>query len=140
MLQPLLEAGVKLYEVRPDASVEGTEFIDASGAKATLHTKAFFVDRDRVFIGSFNMDPRSARINTELGVMIDDPELAETFANFINEGTKNGAYEVFLNENGKLRWRAFDDGREVIYDKEPQTTWGQRFMAGFARIIPSGQL
>jgi putative cardiolipin synthase len=138
--KPLLEAGVRLYEVRPDAEIKGTEFIDATGAKATLHTKAFFVDGERVFIGSFNMDPRSARINTELGVMIDDPELAAEFAGFIEQGLRNQTYQVFLNEDNKLRWRAFEDGKEVIYDKEPQTTWGQRFMAVLARIIPAGQL
>jgi hypothetical protein len=49
--------------------------------------------------------------------------------------------EVFLNEKGKLRWRGYDNGQEVILDKEPQTTWGQRFMAGFYRILPiRGQL
>jgi len=50
-------------------------------------------------------------------------------------------FEVFLNEKGKLRWRGFENGEEVIYDKEPQTTWGQRFTAGFMRILPiRGQL
>ena len=55
--KPLLKAGIKLYEVRPDASVQGAEIIAASGAKATLHTKAFIVDEREVFIGSFNFDP-----------------------------------------------------------------------------------
>jgi hypothetical protein len=48
--------------------------------------------------------------------------------------------EVFLNEDGKLRWRSYKDGEEVIYDKEPETTWGQRTKAWFARIIPKSQL
>ena len=129
--KPLLEAGVKIYEVRPDADVKGTEFIDASGAKATLHTKAFIVDEKDVFIGSFNFDPRSANLNTELGVIIRDPWLAEHYGE---------RFEVYLNEDGKLRWRGYRGGEEVIYDKEPETTWGQRFMAGFARIIPKSQL
>ena len=51
------------------------------------------------------------------------------------------AWEVFLNEKGKLRWRGTDNGQEIILDKEPQTSWGQRFMAGFYRILPiRGQL
>ena len=45
-----------------------------------------------------------------------------------------------MNEKGKVRWRGYVDGEEFIYDKEPETTWGQRFSAGFARIIPKGQL
>ena len=74
--KPLLRAGVALYEVRPDAEVQGSEYVDNSGGRATLHTKAFIVDRERLFIGSFNFDPRSANINTEMGVFIDDPGLA----------------------------------------------------------------
>jgi putative cardiolipin synthase len=138
--KPLLEGGVEIYEVRPDADVAGTEFIDASGATATLHTKAFIVDEEELFIGSFNFDPRSANINTELGVIIYDPELALIYSTLIDEALGNQTYEVFLNEKGKVRWRGYDDGEEVIYDKEPNTTWGQRFMAGFARIIPKSQL
>ncbi len=138
--KPLLKAGVKIYEVRPDADVEGTEFIDASGARATLHTKAFIVDDKETFIGSFNFDPRSAEINTELGVIIRDPELADVFSVLLKEALPKQTYEVFLNEKGQLRWRGYEDGEEVIYDKEPQTTWSQRFMAGFARIIPKSQL
>ena len=113
----------------------------ASGAKATLHTKAFVVDRERSFIGSFNFDPRSAKINTELGVIIDSPEIAEALASEIDADIAAQTFEVFLNERGKLRWRAIEDGEELIYDKEPKTTWGQRFAAGFYRILPiRGQL
>jgi len=134
--KPLLEAGVKIYEVRPDAEIAGTEFVNAGGAKATLHTKAFIVDDKEVFIGSFNFDPRSANINTELGVIIRDPELALVFAALIEDKLRTQTYEVFLNEKGKVRWRGFHDGQETIYDKEPDTTWGQRFAAGFVRFMP----
>jgi putative cardiolipin synthase len=134
--KPLLEAGITIYETRPDADVAGAELVAASGAKATLHTKAFIVDRERVFIGSFNFDPRSADINTELGVIIDDPALAAAFAELVDNALETQTYEVFLNEKGDLRWRGYSDGQETIYDKEPDTTWGQRFAAGFARILP----
>jgi hypothetical protein len=51
------------------------------------------------------------------------------------------AWEVFLNGDGNIRWRGTDGGELAIYDKEPKTTWGQRFMAGFYRILPiRGQL
>jgi putative cardiolipin synthase len=138
--KPLLEAGVKIYEVRPDADVSGTEFVDTSGARATLHTKAFIVDDKEVFIGSFNFDPRSAYINTELGVIIRDPELALVYSVVIEEALPDQTFEVFLNEDGKLRWRSYRGGEEVVYDKEPETTWGQRTKAWFARIIPKSQL
>jgi len=139
--KPLLKAGVRIFEVRPDADISGSELVAASGAKATLHTKAFFVDRREAFIGSFNFDPRSANINTELGVIIRSPELAEVFSERIMKALPKNTYEVFLNEKGKLRWRGLENDEEVVFDKEPQTTGWQRFVAGFMRILPiRGQL
>jgi putative cardiolipin synthase len=139
--KPLLKAGVKIYEVRPDADISGSELMAASGAKATLHTKAFIVDRDEVFIGSFNFDPRSADINTELGVIIKSPELADFYSDAIDEKIPFQAYEVFLNEKEQLRWRELNGDSEIIHSKEPETTGWQRFKVGFMKILPiRGQL
>lgn len=139
--KPLLKGGVKIYEVRDDADVSGSELVAASGAKATLHTKAFVVDRRDVFIGSFNFDPRSARINTELGVIIRSPELGEQLATALLEALPAQAFEVKLNDKGQLRWHGLQDGEEVVLEKEPHTTWWMRFKAGFMRILPiRGQL
>jgi putative cardiolipin synthase len=139
--KPLLKAGVKIYEVRPDAGVTGFEYVSGDAARATLHTKAFAVDNHDLFIGSFNFDPRSARINTELGVIIHSTELTEKLLGRVDERLKNDTYEVFLNDKGQLRWRAFDGDQETIYKKEPNTTWWNRFVAGFYRILPiRGQL
>ena len=134
--KPLLKAGVKIYEVRADANVSGSEIVSAEDSKATLHTKAFIVDRREIFIGSFNFDPRSANINTELGVIIQSPELAVQARNLLLAALDENTFEVFLNEKGKLRWRGHENGEEVILKKEPHTTWSQRFAAGFFRIIP----
>jgi putative cardiolipin synthase len=134
--KPLLNSGIRLFEVRPDAEVLGTEFVDASGARATLHTKAYIVDRRHAFIGSFNFDPRSSNLNTEMGVIIDDPALAEYFASRVESALPTNTWEVYLDENGKLRWRGLEGGDIVNYEKEPRTTWGQRFMAGLYRILP----
>jgi putative cardiolipin synthase len=139
--KPLLQAGVKIFEVRADADVAGSEIVAADSAKTTLHTKAFVVDRQEAFIGSFNFDPRSAKINTELGVIIRSPKIAADLADIIELNTVNEAFEVFLNDNGKIRWRGTQGGEVIILDKEPQTTWGLRFMAGFYRFLPiRGQL
>jgi len=138
--KPLLRNGVHIFEVRPDADVQGAQIIAASGAKATLHTKAFIVDDREVFIGSFNFDPRSANINTEMGVVIRSPELAKRYTESVKELLPTQTYELFLNADGKLRWRTIVDGQEIVYEKEPATTWGQRFMAGFMRIMPKSQL
>jgi len=134
--KPLLEAGVEIYEVRPDAGVSGSEYVAGKAARATLHTKAFIVDRHDVFIGSFNFDPRSANINTELGVIIHSSELAENMLAGIDLKIRDNAYEVFLNEKGKLRWREFNGEEVTIHDKEPNTSWWNRFVAGFYRIMP----
>jgi putative cardiolipin synthase len=134
--KPLIEAGVDLYEVRPDAHIEGTEFIDASGATATLHTKAYIVDREQVFIGSFNFDPRSENLNTEMGVIIHDAKLGEFYASELESHYEEFAYVVFQDERGKIRWRGYNDGEEVIFTKEPNTTWWDRFMVGLAGLFP----
>lgn len=139
--KPLLESGVQIFEVRPDANVKGAEIVAASGAKATLHTKAFLVDRHTIFVGSFNFDPRSANLNTESGVIIESTRLGEEFGDTFDRGIKSQTYELFLNDAGKLRWRGFEAGGEVIYKKEPKSTWGQRFVAGLVRLLPvKGQL
>lgn len=139
--KPLLKSGVRIYEVRPDADVRGTEIVAASGAKTTLHTKAFLIDRKEVFIGSFNFDPRSANLNTESGVLIRSQRMGEMFGRNLDADLSSQAYEVFLNEDGKLRWRGIEDGQEIIYNKEPESTWVQRFVAGFMRLMPvRGQL
>lgn len=134
--KPLLKAGVILYEVRPDAQVAGTEFVDASSARATLHTKAYVLDRREVFIGSFNFDPRSAFINTEMGVLIDDPQLGADFMNGLEAALPRAVWKVSLDDKNKLKWTGLNGDETVTYTKEPMTSWWNRFMAGFYRILP----
>ena len=134
--KPLLRNGVRIYEVRPDAEVSGSQIVAASGAKSTLHTKAFLVDGKKTFIGSFNFDPRSVNLNTESGVLIDSEAMTVLFAQGIAAGTREKAYELFLDENDKLRWRGHQDNQEVIYTNEPESTWAQRFIAAIVRILP----
>ena len=134
--KPLLRAGVRIYEVRPDAEVTGSEIVAASGAKSTLHTKAFFVDGKKTFIGSFNFDPRSVNLNTESGVLLESEVLTAGFAQLVAEGVDAKTWELFLDDNGRLRWRGYEDGREVIHTSEPESTWTQRFIAGIVRLLP----
>lgn len=134
--KPLLKAGVRIYEVRADADVPGSELVAFSGARSTLHTKAFVVDDKELFIGSFNFDPRSVNINTELGVIVRSPEMAKTIVTRIDAALPGQTFEVVLNEKGQLRWRGLEDGEMVEYDKEPQTSWWDRFVAGFYRVMP----
>lgn len=134
--KPLLKMGVKLYEVRADATLPGDEGIDRDAAKTTLHAKAFVVDRRRVFIGSFNWNQRSMHVDTEMGVIIESPEFATEFAERLEAINPENVYEVVLNDKGKLRWKGREDGREIVLTKEPQTSWWQRFSAGFLSVLP----
>ena len=139
--KPLLEMGVKIYEVKHTVALGGVERGGGGASLATLHTKAFIVDRDELFVGSFNWDPRSIHINTELGVIIKSPQLAGDTAALIDRVVVTRMYEVILNEKGQLRWVDRSSGEDVILTKEPDTTWGRRFNAGFMRILPvRGQL
>ena len=72
----LLNAGIELYELRPDSNMEREWSILAGKSRAALHAKSLVFDRKSVFIGSFNLDPRSTALNTEIGVMIDSPDIA----------------------------------------------------------------
>jgi len=87
--EQLIENGVELYEYRPDSRVSKTRAYRGE-SKSALHTKAIVFDRESVFIGSFNLDPRSGSINTEAGIYVESPELAEQVAAYMDEGTATG--------------------------------------------------
>ena len=132
----LIEAGVELYEYRPDSRISKTRAYRGK-SKAALHTKAMVFDRELVFIGSYNLDPRSAAINTEAGLYVKSPELARQVIEYMDEGVRpENAYRVLLDERGELYWVAKVDGNEVYYTQEPETTFGQRFMSGFIMLLP----
>jgi putative cardiolipin synthase len=107
--QPILETGAELHELRSDAAVR-REMVDVPPLQADfvgLHTKAMVVDRERVFIGSMNLDPRSELWNSEMGVVIDSPPLATALAARM-ERDMGGAnsWHVVMADDGRLRWRS----------------------------------
>ena len=135
--KPLLEGGVRIFEVRRDAHFQGQHLIAADSGKFTLHTKAFLVDDRELFVGSFNFDPRSANINTEMGVIIRSQEMADPLQDQVYEALPNLAWEVVLDDRGRLRWEGYDqDGNTVTLSKEPETSAWDRFMANFIRFLP----
>ena len=75
-------------------------------------------------------------INTELGVIIKSPKLAQEVAARLDRKLASQTYEVFLNENGRVRWADRRGEDEVILKKEPQTSWWRRFTVGFYRLLP----
>jgi len=143
----LLEGGVELFEMMPrlDAdAVKSSGFSFSGSSGASLHAKMFVFDRQRVFIGSMNLDPRSVQINTEIGLLIDSPELAARLHGQLLGSIESACYAVVLEprDAGKpagrkeLTWIEDRDGEKVRYDKEPQTTFWQRFGVGFIGLFP----
>lgn len=136
----LLEMGVNLYELRASATIPATEHEGVQEAKVTLHAKAFSIDREKIFIGSFNWNQRSVNLDTELGVIVHSPDMANEMVERVIAGLSQHSFQVFLNEDENLRWRGHDNGQEVILTKEPQTSFWHRFNAGVLRIAPNSQL
>lgn len=119
----LLQAGVELYEMRrtaPDHEPppKGGPF-GSSGS--SLHAKTFAVDGQRLFVGSFNFDPRSSHLNTELGLVIDSPRLAEQIRSAFEQAVPANAYRVRLDEAGRLYWQEQAGPQQRVYTQEPNS-------------------
>jgi putative cardiolipin synthase len=135
----LLRAGVRLYELKPTARQEDREGSGAtgSGSSSGLHAKTFAVDRSRLFVGSFNFDQRSALLNTELGLVIDSPELARQLADALDRNLPRIAYEVRLAPDGdRLVWIEQTAAGERRHDNEPETSWAKRTGVEMMSILP----
>ncbi len=123
----LLRAGIVLYELRRLAENGPKDKAGPFGSSgSSLHAKTFAVDRERVFVGSFNFDPRSANLNTELGFIIDSPQLAARIESMFDEQIPAASYEVRLSEQGRLYWLEQRDGTTVRYDSEPEVSFWKR--------------
>jgi putative cardiolipin synthase len=102
----LLDAGITLFEMRrlsPQMN-ENKRSGPLGSSGSRLHAKTFSVDRSRIFVGSFNFDPRSRKLNTELGFVIDSPVLAQTIAAAFDENIPRNSYEVRLSDKRDLYW------------------------------------
>jgi putative cardiolipin synthase len=134
--RPLLESGTELYELRPYPGPVDQKIVSTK-SKAGLHTKAIVFDRKDVFIGSFNLDPRSSMINTEAGLYVESPALARQVIDYMDEGVSpHNAFRVLLGDNEALHWVIEVAGAHVEYDKDPNSSWYQRWLAGVIRSLP----
>ncbi len=107
-----------------------------------MHAKAIVFDGESVFIDSFNLDPRSALINTEGGLYVESPEVANQLVAHMDEGAlPENSYRVLLDDDGDLVWVTEIDGQEVRYDEEPGATFAKSVMTNLIMILPvQGQL
>ncbi len=133
----LLRAGIRLYEMRRQSGDKPDSRAGPFGSSgSSLHAKTFAVDGARVFVGSFNFDPRSARLNTELGFVIESAELASQVDAVFNLQIPADAYEVLLDEQGGLYWLEWKNGKQVRHDREPGTGWLKRAGIGILSLFP----
>jgi putative cardiolipin synthase len=121
----LLEAGVELYEFKPHPAVED-ELVDRYPRIAennpifALHAKSMVVDDEIVFIGTFNLDPRSANLNTEVGLLVDSKELGRQLTESIERDIRP--------ENS---WQTTED-----FNPDSEVSRGKRFKMWFSRMLP----
>jgi putative cardiolipin synthase len=135
----LLDAGVEIYEMRPDESGEKEKHVRRKflgSSRGSLHAKIYIFDRETVFIGSRNLDPRSNRVNTEVGVVAESPEIARQVATVIDRGmSPTYSFRVTLSGSGRVIWTTEEDGKEVVYRKEPLTGFWRRLSVRFMSVF-----
>ncbi len=133
----LIRAGAEVFELRARPELDQLDSLATvlGGSQSSLHAKTFAVDGERVFIGSFNFDPRSAMLNTEMGVLVESPALAGAFSTALEQpGT---VYRVTLDPEGGMLWTAEEPQADpVLHDHEPNTTAAQRAMVRFLGFLP----
>lgn len=137
----LLQAGVALFELKdPPGEVErderGRRIGPFGSSGSSLHAKTFAIDGERVFIGSFNFDPRSMNLNTELGFVIESARLAREVSHAFETTIPANAYEVRLSDNGRLYWLERTSEGLRRHDFEPGTDPLKRFGIRFLSILP----
>ena len=136
--RPLLDAGAELFEFRSDPAIK--TLIDTApvvSGFSGLHTKAFVVDGRQVFIGSMNFDPRSAAINTEMGILIESESLGADMLKLAKRDMHPAnAWQVSLDPDDRLIWT----NDEETVRRQPARSAGQRLMDALFRILPKSQL
>lgn len=133
--KPLLAGGVRLYELRAQGTPSTARLFGSSGA--SLHTKAFALDSTRGFVGSFNLDPRSANLNTEMGVLFEDPGLGEALrAEYQRLASAAQSYAVALDDKGRLHWEDRNTQPPTRINREPDAGLGRRLLARLLGWLP----
>lgn len=135
----VIRAGAELYEARANAARQFQAGKDGPET-LTLHTKVFFIDRRKMFVGSLNLDPRSIELNAEMGLVIDSEEMVASLLQGADDRRATMFWRVLLNNENRLEWHSRIDNQEVIETKEPQTSGWMRFKAWFFKIAPESQL
>jgi putative cardiolipin synthase len=133
---PLLESGVRLFEMKVAPVFEEGPRFRLGSSRGSLHTKAVAIDGERVFVGSFNIDPRSSNLNCEMGVWIRSQPLAAEMATLFHNGTDpRRAYSLSI-ERSRLTWSERLDGLEVRHTREPNASLWRRLVVRILEKFP----
>ena len=122
----MLQAGVRIYELSPTLSSRSGRLGNFGRSTGRLHAKAAVIDQRLLFIGSMNLDARSARANTEIGLVIESPELIEAASGTLfRRLLASGAYELRLAPDRQhIEWiETREDGTSVVHAQEPDHAW-----------------
>lgn len=135
----LLELGVEMYELKPDGAPPSADEEPLFGSSlASLHTKAFTVDRETVTIASLNMDPRSVNLNTELALVVHSHALAKRVVDrFLSAIQPANSYQLELTDSGDIVWR--DQRQRWTHDPEVGP-WRRFFVRVLSWLPIEGQL
>jgi putative cardiolipin synthase len=138
----MLKLGMNLYELSPQKVSRSLRLGRFSSSIGRLHAKSAVVDGDRVFIGSMNFDPRSDQHNTEMGLFIQSPQLAQQVLKLVDVIRQQGAYKVVLAPNGKdMVWTTTGPGGREEVVEEPETDiWTRIMLEVLSLIAPEGLL
>ncbi|GGB64722.1 phospholipase D-like domain-containing protein [Blastomonas aquatica] len=137
----LLHAGVRLWEMKGDAPRHPSARSGVLGSlprssRSSLHAKTFTIDGRRLFVGSFNFDPRSMHLNTELGFLMESPSLAQRLQHLFSEPLEHRAYRVQLAPDGAMQWLDVRPEGTVIHTHDPGTTLLRRAQVVFWQMLP----
>ena len=133
----IIGTGASLYEFRADAAVQSIVNVPPIAGKFVgFHTKASVADGRHVFIGSMNLDPRSAAINTEMGAVIDSEGLGEELRMLLlRDMNGDNAWRVTLTDADRLQWQNSDE----TVDSQPKRNFMQNVMNVIFKILPKEQ-
>jgi phosphatidylserine/phosphatidylglycerophosphate/cardiolipin synthase-like enzyme len=125
----LLKLGVDLREMRPKLGQKRPRFHPFQSSNASLHAKALVIDQKTVFIGSLNMDGRSKRFNSELGLVMRSTDIARQVTNILDDLSADGSYRLtVLEHSNKIEWSSGEPGEEQVWHNDPETTLTQRLV------------
>ena len=140
--EEMLKIGIDLYEISAVRVKKNKRNYLFGSSLGRLHAKLVVIDRQTSFIGSMNLDPRSATTNTEFGAVIDSPELARELIRVIDIDRLQSAYRVRLDAHGGgLQWLSIENDEEVIQSTEPESSGWLKFKLWLLQhVVPEGLL